>query len=107
MSNLETIVKECLNIPCVKEGQAIMDGSFITSPYMTSSLRGSGTPQSISLSSSIDLFYVNKEDAVSEGLKLFNELCSKPNITCQDPDFTYENESHYWRTTLLVQEVIQ
>lgn len=107
MSNLETIVKECLNIPCVKEGQAIMDGSFIISPYISSSLMGSGEPQSISLSSSIDLFYVNKDDAVNEGFKLFIELCSKNGISCQDPDFTYESEAHYWRTTLLVQEVIK
>lgn len=107
MSNLETIVKECLNIPCVKEGQAIMDGSFILSPYMANSLRGSGSPQSISLSSSIDLFYTSKEDAVEQGLKLFTELCSTSGVSCQEPDFTYENEAHYWRTTLLVQEVIK
>lgn len=106
MSNLETLVKEILNIPCVKEGQAIMDGSFIVSPYMTNSLKGSGLVQSISLSSSIDIFYVNKEDAVNDGIKLYKELCLN-GIVCQEPDFTYENDAHYWRTTMLVQEVIR
>ena len=105
--SLEDKIKTCLTIPLIGESGAIMDGSFTTEPYITDSLRGSGEPTSISLFTTVNLFYRTKADAVSNGIKLYKSLNSESGIFTDEPDFTWESEAQYWRTSLRVQEVIE
>lgn len=105
MSLIETI-KDCLQIPFIEESNAVMDGSFTVAPYLTDSLMADGAPQSISIYSSVDLFYVNRNDAINNGIKLFKALNDIQGCFCDNPDFTFENEANFWRTTLRVQEVL-
>ena len=105
--SLEDKIKECLSIPLIGESGAIMDGSFTTEPYITDSLRGNGEPTSISIFTTVNLFYRAKADAVSNGIKLFKSLNSESGIFTDEPDFTWEREAQYWRTSLRVQEVIE
>lgn len=106
MDRLKDYIKNLLNIPFIAENQAIMDGCFTIGPYIVGSLRGDGGVQSITINSTVNLFYKNRTDAVKKGILLFKELCNEENIFCDDPDFTFENEANIWRTTMRVQEVI-
>lgn len=105
MSLIDTI-KDCLQIPFIEENHAVMDGSFTVTPYITDSLFGNSVPQSISVYSSVDLFYEKRTDAVNNGIKLFKALNNAQNIFCDNPDFTFEQDANLWRTTLMVQEVL-
>ena len=100
-------IESCLTIPHIDEDNAVMDGSFTTAPYITDSLRGDGEPSCITLFTMVNLFYRSKTDAVTNGIKLFKSLNSEPGIVTDEPDFTWENEAQYWRTSLRVQEVIE
>lgn len=105
MSLIEKI-EECLNIPHIDESGAVMDGSFTTEPYITNSLRGDGEPTCITLYTTVNLFYRTKSDAVSNGIVLFKALNKEEGIVTEEPDFTWESEAQYWRTSLRVQEVL-
>lgn len=105
--SLEDRIKECLAIPLIAEDGAVMDGSFTIEPYITDSLRGDGEPTCITLLSTVNLFYRAQADAVSNGIKLFKSLNSESGIVTDEPDFTWEREAQYWRTSLRVQEVIE
>lgn len=101
------LVKDALNIPYIDENNAIMDGSFTVSPYITDSLVGDGNPVNITVYSTIDLFYLSKTDAVNNGILLFKTLCEENGICCENPDFTYENDGKIWRSSVRVQEVLK
>jgi len=105
MSLIETI-RDCLQIPFIEENNAVMDGSFTVEPYYADSFFGDGAPQNVSIYSSVDLFYVNRNDATSNGIKLFKALNEVQGCFCDNPDFTFEKEANLWRTTLRVQEVL-
>ena len=100
-------IESCLSIPRISESCAVMDGSFTTEPYITDSLRGSGEPTCITLFTTVNLFYRTQDDAVSNGIKLYKALNSEKGIVTDEPDFTWESEAQYWRTSLRVQEVLQ
>lgn len=106
MDNLKDFVTELLTIPYIEPGNAVMDGSFTVEPYITTSLIGGGSVVSVFLNSTVDLFYRQQDDAISNGIILFKALNDESGVFCEDPDFTYENESNFWRTTLRVQEVL-
>lgn len=106
MSDLQTFIEDCLNIPYIPENQAIMDGSFMITPYMVESLKGDGKVQNVTVLSSVELFYEDKSDAVENGILLSSLLNEENNYVADDPDFTFENEAQIWRTTVRVQEVI-
>ena len=105
--SLEDKIKACLTIPMIAEDGAVMDGSFTTEPYITDSLRGNGEPTCVTLFTTVNLFYRKKDDAVSNGIKLYKSLNSESGIVTDEPDFTWEREAQYWRTSLRVQEVIE
>lgn len=104
--NLKEFISSTLTIPYIEPNHAVMDGSFTIEPYITSSLIGSGTVQNVALNSTVSLFYKSQTNAVSNGIALFKALNNESGVFCEDPDFTYENESNFWRTTLSVQEVL-
>lgn len=106
MDKLQDYIKTLLNIPCIAENHAVMDGSFIIEPYIVTSLRGDGGIQSVTISSVVNLFYKDKKDAVNNGILLFKGLSNEEGFCCDDPDFTYENEANMWHTTMRVQEVL-
>ena len=107
MSKLQEFVENTLNIPMIKEGGAVMDGTFALTPYYIDSLHGDGKAQDVSLWSSIDLFYRSKKDAIKNSILLYKALQEESCYACDNPDVSYEKESEYWRTTLRVQEVIR
>lgn len=106
MNELNKFITELLQIPFIEENQAVVDGSFTVEPYMVDSLKGDGEVQNVSVLSTVNLFYWNRCDAVDNGILLFKKLCESNNFFCDNPDFTFENEAKFWRTTLRVQEVI-
>lgn len=105
MVDLKDYISEMLTIPYIEPSHAVMDGSFTIEPFITTSLIGGGSVVSVVLNSSVDLFYKSQTDAINNGIALFKALNDESGVFCEDPDFTYENESNFWRTTLRVQEV--
>lgn len=107
MDNLKVFISQTLQIPYIEPNNAVMDGSFTIEPFITSSLMGGGSVQNVVLNSSVNLFYRSQTDAVNNGIALFKALNDESGVFCEDPDFTYETESNYWRTSMNVQEVLQ
>lgn len=106
MDDLREFIEDLLEIPFISEGGAVMDGSFALTPYYIDSLLGNGSAQSITVLSSVDLFYQDRNEAVQNGIMLYKALLKDNKYTCENPDVTYEEASNYWRTTMRVQEVI-
>ena len=104
MTKLMEWIKSITEMPYIDESGIVMDGSFDLYPVITGGIEGNGEVQNTYTTYSCNVFLKNKEEMVKICTKLWKELC-KQKYVCDQPDYTYENEGHIWRGTLMIQAV--
>lgn len=102
IQDLEDIISDALTIPAIDENDAVCDGSFNTTPWAVETLNGNGCPVHITDHVAVNLFYINKNDAISAVHELLPILASN-NVVVQMPEFNYQEGGRLWMATLNVQ----
>ena len=102
IQELENIISDSLNIPALAEYDAVYDGSFNTTPWAVEAFNGNGVPVHITDHVAINLFYENKNDAISAVHEVLPILASN-NIVAQMPEFNYQEAGRLWMATVNVQ----
>lgn len=106
MDELIEFIKSTINIPCIEQNEAVMDGSFALSPYMSQGLSGNGEIASVTNYYAIDIFFEDKKLAVENAITLWKALNANKKYCSQSPDYTYEQDAEMWHAVVRAQEVI-
>lgn len=101
IDELEQIISDALNIPCISEDNAVFDGSFNTEPWMSSAFNGNGEPLLITDHVSINLFYADKKDAIDSVHELL-PILSHNKVVASTPDYTRQEQAQLWMATINV-----
>lgn len=95
MTALCEFIKTELNMPLIEEDDAVLNGCFACTPFLTGALRGNGSAAAVTQHYTIEIFMMGRENIVQSTTNLYKKLL-KAGYACEDPAYVYDRTSRYW-----------
>lgn len=96
MDRIIDLIENTIDIPYIEENDAVQDGCFAITPYLTSFLRGDGVPVASNTQMEVTVFYESKI-ALVEACKNIIVLLSENNFICSDLSYTHDSNGNLYR----------